>query len=196
APPGLYRVEVAFFDPETQVRLPAVQTRSGDPIGDTLVLDYLVVDHIPTAPALPLDPPAQLDNKVTLLGTSMTHDDGTALAEHPAHPGEAVHVQVFWQTNGLMAVDYTAFGHLVGPDGQLATQHDQQPLAGFVPTTLWYPGQIFVDEYTLTIPAEATPGEYPLHMGMYDLATVTRLPINRNGEFVGDSVVVAVINVQ
>ncbi|HRW10220.1 MAG TPA: phospholipid carrier-dependent glycosyltransferase, partial [Caldilineaceae bacterium] len=29
APPGLYRVEVAFFDPETQVRLPAVQTRSG-----------------------------------------------------------------------------------------------------------------------------------------------------------------------
>ncbi len=195
APPGLYRVEVAFFDPDSLARLPAVQTRSGAPIGDTLILDYLVVDHIDATPSLPLTPPANLDDKVTLLGTTITHDDGSASDVRPFHAGEAVRVQTIWQTTGLMAVDYTAFGHLVGPDGQLATQHDQQPLAGFVPTTLWYPGQIFVDAYELTLPTGSAAGDYLLHMGMYDLATLTRLPIMRAGEAAGDSVVAAVVRV-
>jgi hypothetical protein len=189
APPGLYRVEVAFFDPESLARLPAVQTQSGTPIGDTLILDYLVVDQLDATPARPLNPPANLDNKVTLLGTTITHGDGTVAATEPFRAGEQVRVQTVWQTTGIMAVDYTAFGHLVGPDGQVATQQDQPPLAGFVPTTRWYPGQIFVDEYVLTLPAAAAPGAYTLHMGMYDPATVTRLPITRSGEVAGDAVV-------
>ncbi len=190
APPGLYRVEVAFFDPESLARLPAVQTQSGTSIGDTLILDYLVVDQLDATSALPLNPPANLDNKVTLLGTTITDGDGTAAAAEPFRAGEQVRVQTVWQTTGIMGVDYTAFGHLVGPDGQLATQHDQPPLAGFVPTTRWYPGQIFVDEYLLTLPAAAAPGAYTLHMGMYDPATVTRLPITRGGEAAGDAVMV------
>lgn len=196
APSGLYRVEVAFFDPETQVRLPAVQVRSGNEIGDTLILDYLVLDQLTTEAAIPLSPPPILDQKVTLLGSTITHDDGAPLATRPVRPGESVNVQVFWQTTGAMAIDYTAFGHLVGPDGQLATQHDQQPMGGFVPTSLWYPGQVFIDEYSLEIPTTALAGDYPLHMGMYDLATVTRLPISRDGVAVGDSVVAAVLNVE
>jgi len=196
APPGLYRVEVAFFDPETQVRLPAVQTRSGDAIGDTLILDYLVLDSLAAEPTIQLDPPAMLDDKVTLLGSTITHSDGAPLATRPVRPGEAVQVQTFWQATGAMAIDYTAFGHLVGPDGQLAIQHDQQPMAGFVPTTRWYPGQIFVDVYSLEIPATTIAGDYSLHMGMYDLATVARLPIRRDGIAIGDSVVAAVITVE
>ena len=195
APSGLYRVEVAFFDPETQQRLPAVQSRTGTPLGDILVLDYLVVEPASAEPLFPLEPPANLDNKVTLLGSTITHADGRPLADRPLHAGDEVHVQTIWRTTGLMGVDYTAFGHLVGPDGQLAAQMDRQPLAGFVPTSLWYPGQIFVDDYPLTIPETAQPGEYPLHVGMYDLATVTRLPITRDGEIVGDSVVGAVLQV-
>lgn len=193
--PGVYRVEVAFFDPETQQRLPAVQSRSGEPIGDTLVLDYLVVEGMPSEPIQPLTPPANLDNKVTLLGTTLTHEDGSAVVDGAVAPGEALHVEVFWRTTGQMTIDYTAFGHLVGPDGQLATQVDHLPLDGFVPTSLWYPGQIFVDRYTLTIPETAQPGIYPLHMGVYDLATVERLPITRAGEAVGDSVVAVVLEV-
>jgi 4-amino-4-deoxy-L-arabinose transferase-like glycosyltransferase len=195
APAGLYRVEVAFFDPDTFARLPAVQANSGAPLGDTLVLDYLVVEQPAATAAQPLEPPADLDQKVTLLGTTITHGDGTAANGRAFQPGEPIHVQAFWQTTGLMAVDYTAFGHLVGPDGQLATQHDQQPLGGFVPTTLWYPGQVFRDEFTLELPATATPGTYLLHMGMYDLATLTRRPISRGGTGAGDAVVVAELTV-
>ncbi|MCB0062800.1 MAG: hypothetical protein KDE19_11815, partial [Caldilineaceae bacterium] len=160
------------------------------PIGDTLVLDYLVVDGLADGPALPLEPPAHLADKVTLLGTTITYADGTTLADHPMQAGDTLWIKTYWRTTGLMDVDYTAFGHLVGPDGQLATQMDHQPLDGFVPTSIWYPGQIFVDAYPLTLPETALPGQYWLHMGMYDLETMTRLPITREGEAAGDSVVV------
>jgi len=195
APSGLYRVEVAFFDPASLVRLPAVQARTETAIGDTLILDYLVVEQLAATPADPLSPPVNLDNKVFLLGTTITHEDGRAADGQPFHAGEQLHVQTIWQTTGLMDVDYTALGHLVGPDGQLAAQHDQQPLNGFVPTTRWYPGQIFVDSYLLEIPGDAAAGTYALHIGMYDLATVTRLPMTRDDEAAGDSVVVAHIAV-
>ncbi len=195
ATPGLYRVEVAFFNPDTQVRLPAVQSGTARPIGNTLVLDYLTIAGPTVAPATPLEPPADLAGKVRLLGSTVTHTDGASLAERPLRAGDELVVRAFWQTLATMTVDYTAFGHLVGPGGQLATQHDRQPLAGFVPTSLWYPGQIFVDEYRLTLPATAMPGDYPLHMGMYDLATVTRLPVTRAGESTGDSVVATVLQV-
>ena len=95
-----------------------------------------------------------------------------------------------------MAINYTAFGQLIGPDGQVAAQHDAQPLNGFVPTSLWYPGQTFIDHYTLTVPVDAAPGDYPLHIGLYDLATLTRLPMSRDGAPSGDSVVVATVKVE
>lgn len=196
APTGLYRVEVAFFDPESLLRLPAIQTAHGEAIGDTLILDYLVVETLEAEPASALEPPADLDGKVTLLGSTITHADGTPFAAKPFRAGEEIHVKTVWQTTGAMEIDYTTFGHLVGPDGQLAVQQDRRPLDGFVSTSLWYPGQIFVDEYSLALPDDASPGGYPLHVGMYDLATVTRLPITRDGTFVGDSVVAAVLQVE
>lgn len=196
APPGLYRVEVAFFDPDTQERLPAVQTRTGSAIGDTLVLDYLVVDLLADPPAQLLDPPVDLDGKVTLLGSEITFADGAALTSRPVHPGDELQVRTFWRTTGHMTVNYTAFGQLIAPAGQVAAQRDAQPLDGFVPTSLWYPGQRFVDHYTLTVPADAPPGDYPLHIGLYDLATLTRLPMSRDGASSGDSVVVATVKVE
>ena len=196
APPGLYRIEVAFFDPDTQARLPAVQTRTGSAIGDTLVLDYLVVDRLADTPPQPLDPPVDLDGKVTLVGSEITFADGAALTSRPIHPGDELQVRTFWRTTGHMAINYTAFGQLIGPDGQVAAQHDAQPLAGFVPTSLWYGGQTFIDPYTLTVPAAAAPGDYPLHIGLYDLATLTRLPMSRDGAPSGDSVVIATVKVE
>jgi len=196
APPGLYRVEVAFFDPDSLARLPAVQTRTGAPIGDTLVLDYLVVDHLAATPAQPLEPPVNLDGKVTLLGSDITFADGAALTTRAAQPGDQLTVRTFWQTTGRMTVNYTAFGQLLAPDGQVAAQRDAQPLDGFVPTALWYPGQRFVDQYTLTVPTTAASGSYPLHVGLYDLATLTRLSMSRAGAPSGDSVVVATVRVE
>jgi hypothetical protein len=49
-------------------------------------------------------------------------------------------------------------------------------MGGTYPTTLWLPGEIVVDEYELTIKAEAPAGCYRLAVGLYDAATSARLP--------------------
>ncbi len=95
-----------------------------------------------------------------------------------------------------MYTDYTAFVHVIGPDGQMAAQHDQQPLSGFIPTSYWPPRQVIADVYALTLPAGAPPGNYQIIVGLYDLATMNRLPLSRDGEAAGDSVVAATFSVQ
>ncbi len=42
---------------------------------------------------------------------------------------------------------YTAFVHVVGPDG-LVAQHDQEALGGFFPTSAWLLGVPVIDSYT------------------------------------------------
>ena len=71
-----------------------------------------------------------------------------------------------------MAVDYTVFVQALAADGRVAAQSDSQPVAGTYPTGIWSPGEVVADTHRLTLP----PGEYRLVAGMYDLATMKRLP--------------------
>jgi mannosyltransferase len=87
-----------------------------------------------------------------------------------------VHLTLHWQDVALADADYTVFAHLLGPDGQIAGQRDGQPQDGTFPTTAWFPGDVVADERSLAVPADATPGEYVLEVGMYLLETGVRLP--------------------
>ena len=101
--------------------------------------------------------------------------------------GQNINVRLFWQAHTVPATDYTAFVHLVGPDGALVQPVDKPPLQGFLPTSTWYPGQRVFDDFVLTLPADAKPGTYTLQTGFYDPTTVTRLPITQDGKSAGDS---------
>jgi hypothetical protein len=65
-----------------------------------------------------------------------------------------------------------------------------------VPTTLWYPGQIFVDEHQIGIPVDALPGRYQLHAGMYDPKTVERLSVQQGEDPLGGSIIIAEFDVE
>jgi hypothetical protein len=110
-------------------------------------------------------------------------------------PGETMNLRLFWRAQSFMYTDYTAFVHLVGPDGKLVAQQDQRPLAGFIPTSYWPPRQMIADDYEVQIPTDAPHGDYQVHVGMYDLATLQRLPIIRDGQPAGDSIVVATVHI-
>jgi hypothetical protein len=71
--------------------------------------------------------------------------------------------------------DYTAFVHMLGPDGQLVAQHDKQPFNGFYPTSRWLPNQPVADEFVLQLPATLAPGRYTLYTGLYNLVSGDRL---------------------
>jgi len=180
---GYYRLEVGFYDPSTLERLSATDSYSGTPLGDIVTIDYLYVGEPSQVPADALALNATLGEQINLLGAEFDGLDGTTIGQ-----GETLPLRLFWQANEKIKINYTVFVHLLGPDDQIVTQADQQPLAGFLPTTFWQPERIVPDEYPLQLPPDAPLGTYQLLVGMYDLTTGLRLPISLDGQVIGDAI--------
>jgi len=125
---------------------------------------------------------ANLDNRAMLLGYDLVTDR--------VHPGDKVHLTLYWKALTRLEVSYTVFTHLVDAAGHLWGQKDSIPAKGSRPTTGWAVGEIIVDKYEILVSPEASPGEYKLLIGMYDLATMQRLPTRgEKAEVNGDRVV-------
>jgi hypothetical protein len=86
-----------------------------------------------------------------------------------------LHVVLYWRADALRKIDqdYTVFVHLADANDQVIAQQDRAPAFGLYPTTAWQPGESIVDAYDLRIDA---PGNYSLSVGMYDPATLVRVP--------------------
>jgi len=57
-------------------------------------------------------------------------------------------------------------------------------------------GGVVADNNALLIPGDAPPGEYTLEAGMYELATLERLPVvDDAGRKVGDHVILGTVEV-
>jgi len=109
------------------------------------------------------------DNQV-LLTTSQV--DQTSL-----QPGETLKVDLAWRGLKTWPADYTAFVHLVGPDGKVHGQVDQWPVQGTLPTSSWSAGQVVNDPYAVVLPPDAPRGKYQVEVGWYLLATLRRLSV-------------------
>ncbi len=94
-----------------------------------------------------------------------------------ARPGMTVRVTLYWQAITRPARAATVFVHLYDADGKLWSQQDNPPVSGTYLTTDWETDTIIVDEYALTIPADAPSGKYFLEVGMYDSQTRERLVV-------------------
>jgi len=91
--------------------------------------------------------------------------------------GGLVRVNLEWQALQTMRESYTVFVHLVGPDGRLYGQRDYWPVEGTRLTTSWQPGEIIRDPYEVRLWPEAPTGDYTVHIGLYLLETLQRLPV-------------------
>jgi hypothetical protein len=93
-----------------------------------------------------------------------------------AREGEELHLELYWQALRPMEMDYKVFIHLFDPATEtIVTQHDAMPREGRYPTSRWTEGEVVSDSITLSL-ADAMPGHYRLAVGVYDPATVDRLP--------------------
>ena len=92
-------------------------------------------------------------------------------------PGDSLAVRLHWRVEAEFDDNYTAFFHLVGPDGLLYGQVDHTPGAGIFPNTGWLPGEYIADEYAIPLADNAPPGNYQLEIGMYDPNTGQRLAV-------------------
>ena len=85
-----------------------------------------------------------------------------------------LHVWLAWRTVRPSQLDYTAFVHLLGADGQILTQLDRPP-AGY-PTSDWRSNEIVLDRFVLPLPDGTLPEEATtLQTGFYHLPTQERL---------------------
>jgi hypothetical protein len=97
----------------------------------------------------------------------------------PATTTEGSQVTLWWQAKSEPPKNYTVFVHLLDQQGQVIAQSDSPPDQGLSPTTTWRKGDVIQDTHTL--PAHASPGG-ALLIGVYDLATLERLPATQNGQ--------------
>ncbi|MDQ7029982.1 MAG: hypothetical protein Q9O62_09525 [Ardenticatenia bacterium] len=100
------------------------------------------------------------------------------LPEGAPVPGQPLNVTVRWQLLRPVSVDYTAFVHLVTPEGSLITQDDRLLLTEDErPSTAWGVGEIVEQSFELRVPPEAPAGPYTLRLGLYVVETLERLPL-------------------
>jgi 4-amino-4-deoxy-L-arabinose transferase-like glycosyltransferase len=182
AVPGPYLVRIGLFSLYTYERLP-LYSRGGEQIGDQLLLGLFYVAEGDTNPRLPQTPlQARLGNGIELLGYSQ-----------PPRQNESadLSIQLYWQANGKLDKDYTAFVQLLNEQNELITSWDSQPLAGQYPTSRWQRGEVVVDSFNLPQPDRLLPGKYRLVTGMYDLSTGLRLPaFDQEGKLLPEDMII------
>jgi hypothetical protein len=92
-------------------------------------------------------------------------------------PGETVHLVLEWEATQAMDEAYKVFVHLLGANGLPFAQQDNEPLNGTYPTTRWQQGERVSDPYAIALPADLSPGEYRVEVGLYRISGLTRLPV-------------------
>ncbi len=122
--------------------------------------------------------------------------EGYKLDTERAVPGGYLELTLLWRALGPAPIDYQVFTHLY--DGQMMRgQLDGQPVCDNLPTSEWPSDQLIADPYRIPIRADAPTGPVPLTVGMYDLATMQRLPVTApDGTPVGDSVYLTDVTIQ
>jgi hypothetical protein len=109
------------------------------------------------------------ENQVLLLDSKIDRET--------VKPGENVKVDLTWRGLKTWPDNYTAFVHLLGPDGRVHGQIDQWPVQGTLPTSSWTAGQVVNDPYEVILPPDAPSGKYQVEVGWYLLSTLRRLNV-------------------
>lgn len=159
APPG---------EAELSVRLVSAGGERSQPVG----LGRVRVENRPRsfaapAPSVPIG--ARFGDFAELVGFDPP--------EGRAAPGAQLRVTLQWRARATAEHDYVVFLHLVDAEDRVRGQVDSPPAGGAAPTRSWLPAEVIRDERTLTVAADAPPGDYRLAVGLYRPDTGQRVPL-------------------
>lgn len=173
------------------------------PIGE-VVLDRRRLTLPPDAPPGSLDFSAELDGEAISLGELVVVGGSSFETPQPQHQtdaqfgdvarlvgydlsgeaiggGQPLRVTLYWQAgpSAPAGTDYTVFAHLIDASGGVVGQHDYPPVWGQRPTSGWRVGEYLVDVHDVSLLDGVSPadGQAHLEIGLYDPATLERLPL-------------------
>jgi 4-amino-4-deoxy-L-arabinose transferase-like glycosyltransferase len=159
-PPGDYRLTLQVYRSKDISVLPVSFAGGG---GGELTLGTVRVVR-PTSPppveALAIAHPLLLTaGPLQLLGFDVLRD-------HALLPGEAVEVDLFWQTLADPGEDFLPRLQLLDAEGRPVADQTEKPVAGTYPTAWWRAGDLVRDPHALPIPATVPAGRYRLALGL------------------------------
>jgi len=157
-----WRVMTVFYRFSDGQRLPV--TVAGQPLGGMLGLGLVRVG----ASELPTVPPEARQEPAPLFGEAIRLEGMRLQLER-----DQVRVQTWWRAVAHPHSDYTTLVHLYDTQGTVLIAADAPPLQGAFPTSLWEPGDLIADEYSLPLEGQGKR----VGLGWYDPATGVRLPI-------------------
>ncbi len=105
-----------------------------------------------------------------------------------AERGQPIELTLRWRSVAATDVDYTVFVHVTDAAGIQVAAADAQPRDGLYPTSWWEPGETVIDVHTLA--PDLPAGVYRIEIGLYDLATMERLPVVHGGTATGDTLAI------
>lgn len=179
-PAGVYRLALAL---QNSAAVSEEQTEKASAIALTPVgtVELTAPAPVQAAPTRQLD--ARLGATVRLAGFDVSPAGTTVRA------GQDLDFTLYWQALQPVARNYHGFLHLVDARGRPLTQVDQLPGPSFRPPMLWTSHRLEPDSYRMPIPKNAPSGLYWPMVGLYDYATLARLPVHDStGQAAGDTV--------
>lgn len=167
-PPGLHQLELGVYayEQNTFAHLPIHSRVTRQPLSQKPILAQVRVLNAKHQQQPTHNLRVKLGSAITLTGYDLsgdlTHD-------------KALQLSLYWLNTEAIEMNYTVFTQLIGPDGQVWAQQDNQPQQGRYPTSAWQIGEQVIDDYELILRDGAPFGDYQLYVGMYDLSTGKRL---------------------
>jgi len=156
-PRGVYLLELRLFGPQGEV---AAETFEGKKQG----ILYLQPVRVPHGPPLPVDASvlAPFGPTIRLHAATVTQLGPRRLA-----------VRLAWSAVRPSAANYGLSLRISDGEGQLRVQLDTQPGYGFLPTSLWRPGELIADHYVLALPDDLPSSDgYQLEILLYQVPTL------------------------
>ncbi len=174
APPGVYELGVAVYDPAGGSALPVYQGDSLLPAGGLLPLwGVRVIPPPPYAGDIPEPGEIPLDVRFG----ELIHLTGYTLAPSRVRPGDWITVTLYWRLLTQPDRPANGFVHLLGTAVNPATGNSLWGQADkSVPIHWWKAGRVYEDAYTFQVAPDAPPGEYWLEVGWWDPDTWERYP--------------------
>jgi hypothetical protein len=154
---------------------------------DDLRSKPVIIGQVEIPERVPLQPSPQQSahmiagNQIQLLGFDLERSQRrlSALRRQPSvvRAGDYLRYRLYWQAIRPVTKNYHGFVHLIDLHGRPLVQEDQLPGPFFHPPLLWNSYRYQTDTYLLRIPPNATGGLYWPAVGLYDFATLERLPL-------------------
>ncbi len=159
--PSVLKLDVAVWENTLDNYLDIYDTDQSIPI---VLLDAgALVRPEQAVPDVDFTPKASLQHGIRLLDDAVVTQNGD------------LNVALTWTTSAPIPGDYTTFVHLFDAQGNRVAQSDGIPHSGYWPTSFWRPGEAVSSSHIVSLPSDLPPGEYTIHLGMYDPMTVERL---------------------